>query len=164
MITSDFSIDRDTIVSEIVSELTKQSDGHRKCFRTPRDLDYACDVINKRYQFLLQLKDKLGSTEAVIEHVEALKARDIEQAISFPTNSIHPLTLLSPLAQTQFNGLVPLPTRVDLLTGTREVHPDYTGEPVLESELMAVDDNPVIHHQKPKTQIQFNLKRMRLKQ
>ncbi len=164
MITSDFSIDRDTIVFEIVSQLTKQAEGNPKSFRTARDLDYACDVIYNRYQFLLQLKEKLGSTEAVIEHVEDLKARDMEQAIHFPTNSIHPLTLVAPLAQTQFNGLVQLPTRVDLLTGSREIHPEYTGEPVLESELMTVEETPVLNQSKPQTPVQFNLKRLRLKQ
>jgi len=160
---SDFSIDRDTIAAELISQLSEAPNGPRS-FRSQRALRYVCSVVNTRYQYLLGMKEKLGSSEAVIEYLEALKIRSSQQAIHFPTNSIHPLTIVSPLVQTQFNGLVQLPTRVDLLTGAKEIHPDYTGEPVLESELMTVEDIPMATKPTQGLQVQFDLKRMRIKE
>ncbi len=162
MSASDISVDRDTIVSGIMSQLSGRPQVPHT-FRSVSDLDYSCGLISKRYQYLLELREKLGSTEAVIEYLENLKVRNSQQVINFPTNSIHPLTLVSPQVQTQFNGLLPLPTRVDLLTGANQIHPDYTGEPVLECELMTAEDVPIVSNAPQVVPIQFNLKRMRMK-
>ena len=160
---NDDSITSDTIIAQIVSELNK-STSTAKSFGSRKDVDYICDVVNTRYQYLMLLKKKLGSTEAVINHVEAAKIKSSQDVINFPTNAIHPLTLVSPQAQSQFNGLLPLPTRVDILTGSREVYPDYRGEPIHEMEEMTHEDVSIISQSEPPRRVQFNLKRLRVKE
>jgi hypothetical protein len=97
-----------------------------KPFRSLLEEDMACSVVHQRYMYLCRLRDKLGSNEKVIEYVESRKCTPDPSSAWVNSLPIH--TLLPPSSQSQFNGICPLPMRVDLLTGGETIFPGFAGE------------------------------------
>lgn len=97
-----------------------------KPFRSSLEDDMACSVVHQRYMYLCRLRDKLGSNEKVIEYVESRKSTP--DPSSPWVNSLPIQTLLPPSSQSQFNGICPLPMRVDLLTGGETIFPGFESD------------------------------------
>jgi len=133
-----------------------------KSFKSESDLEFATQSVFGRLTELQAIQDR--GVDDVINYIETKKSNT--RAINFPINSINMLTLISPNAQSTYNGLCQLPTRIDLLTGTRTVFPDHQCESLVrmekvEGELIQPTITPSVVPSVPS--VTFKLKRMRLK-
>lgn len=145
------------------AKLASRPDSHS--FSSDAELDIASSVVHQRYMYLCSLREKLGgSAEKVIEYITARDLRLQKDHVS--VNSIHIQTFIPPSSNTLFNGLCPLPTRVDLLTGGVTVHPDYVGESDLTEEHIECVPLEGDMRDEPKavpSSLEFVLKKIRIK-
>lgn len=153
-------------VKSLIQERINGSDPRYRPLFSDASLDLASSVVHQRYMYMCELRERLGgSTEKVIEYLmnrDKLFTQD-ESSVNF----IHIQTFIPPASNTQFNGLCQLPaSRVDLLTGGMNVHPDYAGESDLTGEhieCVPMDAGMEGDEKPEKTRLEFALKRIRIK-
>jgi len=133
--------------------------------RYPRDfeseeaLEAAVEKIYRRIEELQKLSSQLGSLEKAKLYLDSQSARRREQV--FPQNNVSLKTLVF---QPGANGLCPLPSRLDCLTGLCTTYPEV--QPETDLSVQEVLAEPIAvdwPHQPVEASSSVSLKRLKVK-
>jgi hypothetical protein len=120
---------------------------------------YAVKVIRARVEQILKLTSKLGSLDAAVSYLKSTAAR--RKISSFPEYDV---PLRNFVTQSESNGLCPLPSRLDCLTGICTSYPDVQPESDLSLENVLSEPIAVLWNERSSTFAEsLSLKRLRIK-